>query len=94
MSSPDALQVGTVSTYRGGEARILAATFHTEKRFDADIIQCDVPTNDSEEDERDNFYNIFSTIIQDRPTRNTIILMGDFNAKIGSSICLSKLNTR
>ncbi|KAH3876682.1 hypothetical protein DPMN_000530 [Dreissena polymorpha] len=49
--------------------------------------------NDNEEDERDNFYNILSTIIHDRPKRKTIIFICDFNARIGSTMWLSKLNT-
>ncbi|KAH3690330.1 hypothetical protein DPMN_193527 [Dreissena polymorpha] len=48
---------------------------------------------DNEEDERDNFYNILSTIIHDRPQRKIVIFICDFNARIGSTMCLSKLNT-
>ncbi|KAH3752570.1 hypothetical protein DPMN_187191 [Dreissena polymorpha] len=39
--------------------------------------------NDSEEGEKENFYNRPSTIIQGRPKKNIIILMIDFHAKIG-----------
>ncbi|KAH3772101.1 hypothetical protein DPMN_173436 [Dreissena polymorpha] len=41
---------------------------------------CYALANDSKEEEKDNFYKRLSTIIQDRPKRNILILMGDSNA--------------
>lgn len=65
--------------------RILTACFRTDKRrINMDIIQCYAPTNESEEDVKEEFYHRLLSIIQARPTRNIIITMGDFNAKIGS----------
>ncbi|KAH3771783.1 hypothetical protein DPMN_173112 [Dreissena polymorpha] len=63
----------------------MKASFLTKKKRIIVVI----PTNDSTEDEKDYFYNRLSTIIQDRPKRNIIILLGDFNAKIGSDMSRS-----
>ena len=66
--------------------RILTACFRTtNRRINMDIIQGYAPTNESEEDGKEDFYNRLLTIIQTRPRRNIIVTMGDFNAKIGSN---------
>ena len=65
--------------------RILAASFRTKKRsINIDVIQCYAPTNESESDDKDAFYDRLLAVVQDRPKKNIVILMGDFNAKIGS----------
>ena len=40
--------------------------------------------NDSDDQDKEEFYCRLLTIIQDCPERNIIIGMGDFNAKIGN----------
>ena len=65
--------------------RIITATFHTkERRINMDVIQCYAPTNDSDDQDKEAFHSRLLTIIQDRSERNIIIVMGEFNAKIGS----------
>ena len=69
----------------GHGARIITATFHTkESRLNMDIIQCYAAMNDSDDQDKEAFYSRPLSIVQDRPERNVIIVMGDFNAKIGS----------
>ena len=71
--------------WEGHGSRIITATFpRKETRINIDVIQCYAPTNDSDEQDKEEFYSRLLTIIQDRPERNIIIVMRDLNAKIGS----------
>lgn len=45
-------------------------------------IQCYAPTNESDEDVKEEIYHRLQSIIQAHPKRIIIIVMGDFNAKI------------
>ncbi|VDO73845.1 unnamed protein product [Schistosoma margrebowiei] len=46
------------------------------------VIQCYAPTNDYNEDAKNQFYNRLQSIIEKCPTKDLTILMGDFNAKL------------
>jgi exonuclease III len=48
------------------------------------IIQCYSPTNDSDVENKEQFYNRLQSILEKFPNRDINILMGDLNAKIGS----------
>ncbi|VDO72570.1 unnamed protein product [Schistosoma margrebowiei] len=50
------------------------------------IIQCYARTNDYNEDAKDQFYDRLQSIIEKCPTTDLTILMGDFNAKVGTDI--------
>ncbi|VDP69494.1 unnamed protein product [Schistosoma curassoni] len=48
------------------------------------IIQCDAPTNDSNDDIKDQFYERLQSIIEKCPRNDLTILMSDLNAKVGN----------
>ncbi|VDO62654.1 unnamed protein product [Schistosoma margrebowiei] len=47
------------------------------------IIPCYAPTNDYNEDVKDQFYDRLQSISEKCPTKDLTILMGDLNAKVG-----------
>ena len=65
-------------------SRIITAKFTIKKKdIRLNIIQCYAPTNDSQEEKKDDFYQQLQAVLDRRGTRDITILMGDFNAKIG-----------
>nr|KAG5689139.1 hypothetical protein BaRGS_006347 [Batillaria attramentaria] len=66
-------------------SRIITAKFITKKKdIKLNIIQCYAPINDAEEEKKDDFYQQLQTVIDRGGAKDMTILMGDFNAKIGS----------
>ena len=65
-------------------SRIITAKFTTKKKdIRLNIIQCYAPTNDAEEEKKDDFYQQLQAVLDRRGTKDITILMGDFNAKTG-----------
>ncbi|VDP87569.1 unnamed protein product, partial [Schistosoma mattheei] len=65
-------------------SRIIKALFKTKKEgITMNIIQCYAPTNDSNDDIKDQFYERLQSIIEKCPRKDLTILMGDLNAKVG-----------
>ena len=48
------------------------------------VIQCYAPINDSDEETKDRFYSRLQSILHECREKDVAILMGDFNAKIGT----------
>ncbi|VDP21245.1 unnamed protein product [Schistosoma margrebowiei] len=65
-------------------SRIIKASFKTKKEeILMNIIQCYAPTNDSNDDIKDQFYERLQSIIGKCRRNDLTILMGDLNAKVG-----------
>ncbi|VDO57054.1 unnamed protein product [Schistosoma margrebowiei] len=65
-------------------SKIIKASFRTKKEgITMNIIQCYTPTNDSNEDIKDQFYERLQSVIEKCPRKDLTILMGDLNAKVG-----------
>ncbi|CAH8570145.1 unnamed protein product [Schistosoma guineensis] len=65
-------------------SRIIKASFKTKKEgILINIIQCYAPTNDSNDEIKDQFYERLQSIIEKCPRKDLTILMGDLNAKVG-----------
>ncbi|VDP51661.1 unnamed protein product [Schistosoma margrebowiei] len=65
-------------------SRIIKASFKTKKEgILMNIIRCYAPTNDSNDDIKDQFYERLQSVIEKCPRKDLTILMGDLNAKVG-----------
>ena len=67
-------------------SRIITAQFKTRHpRIKLNIIQGYAPTNDTEEAVKEDFYERLQATLDKVKEREVTILMGDFNAKVGSN---------
>ncbi|VDP37321.1 unnamed protein product [Schistosoma curassoni] len=65
-------------------SRIIKASFKTKTEgVTMNIIQCYAPTNDNNNDIKDQFYERLQSIIEKCPRNDLTILMRDLNAKVG-----------
>ncbi|VDP28211.1 unnamed protein product [Schistosoma margrebowiei] len=65
-------------------SRIIKASFKTKKEeITMNVIQCYTPTNDSNDDIKDQFYERLQSIIERCPRKAFTILMRGLNAKVG-----------
>ena len=70
--------------WEGHGDRIIRATFRSSRdRLNMDIIMVYAPTNEAEEETKELFYHRLTAVMDRRPRRNLIVVMGDLNAKIG-----------
>lgn len=53
------------------------------KFYNLSMIAVHAPTEESDEEEKDTFYEQLDTIISETPKQDMLLLCGDFNAKIG-----------
>ena len=47
------------------------------------IIQCYAPRNNAKPYVKEEFYNKLQAVVDKAPNRDILIVMGDFNAKVG-----------
>ena len=48
------------------------------------LIQVYAPSSDADEEEREEVYNCLEELLEHTPRKDAVIVMGDFNAKIGT----------
>ena len=61
--------------------RILLASFEGNPVIS--VVVCYAPTEASEKEDKDDFYSKLNCLIQDIPSHNMLVLLGDFNARLG-----------
>ena len=70
--------------WEGHGDRILRASFRSSRqRLHMDILMVYAPTNEADEETKEQFYARLTAVIDQIPRRNMVIVMGDLNAKVG-----------
>ena len=65
------------------ERRMISVHFQG-KSFSITVIQLYAPTNNAEEAELEWFYEDLQNIIELTPKKDSLFIIGDWNAKVGS----------
>ena len=66
-------------------SRIMIVTFNGNPKVT--VVSCYSPTNCSEEEEAQEFYDQLTELIKQVPKHNVMLIDGDMNAKIGTEDC-------
>ena len=74
----------SVLGYNSVSGRIITITLHG-KPVNITLVQIYAPTLDAEDDEIDEFYNILQQVTDSISNSDVKIIMGDWNAKVGSN---------
>ena len=54
------------------------------KPFNITVIQADAPTSNAEEAEVEQFYEDLQNLLELKPKKDVLFIIGDWNAKVGS----------
>ena len=73
----------SLTEWKAVSDRIIHATL-ASKYNKIEITQCYTPTNEANEDEKEEFYEQLGCILNKVPKHSMNIVMGDFNAKVGA----------
>lgn len=63
--------------------RIITVSFRTKEDISMNVIKCYSPTNNHEEETKDEFYDRLQNLLDKYSEKDMILLMGDKDAKIG-----------
>ena len=63
--------------------RIMTARF-TSRFIKTTVVQVYAPTNEADEEAKDSFYDLLQRVTDEIPRHDMIMMMGDWNAKIGA----------
>ena len=68
--------------WSGISERIIMARFHS-KFIKLTLIHAYAPTNDTDDNKKNEFYDLLSDLVQRTHKHDIIVITGDFNAKVG-----------
>ena len=65
--------------------KIITSRFRTTlKRISLNIIQCYAPTNDADEETKEEYYHLLEETIRKRNKKNITMVMGEMKANVGN----------
>jgi endonuclease/exonuclease/phosphatase family metal-dependent hydrolase len=73
----------SIISYKFISERILLLRIRCKVR-NLTVVQCYAPTEDAEEEVKQAFYDMLQKTLTETPKKDMKVLMGDFNAKVGS----------
>ena len=73
----------TLLEWKSINEQLLYARFNS-RLIKLSVVTCCAPTEEAEKEEADNFYDSLQSTLEDIPKHDVLVVLGDFNARIGS----------